>query len=170
MPDLQSELSKVINDWSEPEMTQPTSHPTFAAPANTSRATAEYVMANPGLTRKEICDNLSAQGHHRATVYALLVQMSRQNRITEVNGTVTAKYTEYTPLMSFKAWAKMQAAAQPRKHVTLVSKSTGKVFNPRPAQEAPQINSAWDADVMLNSLSIVQARALYDSLRKIFGG
>ena len=159
MPDLQSELSKVINDWSEPEMTQPTSHPTFAAPANTSRATAEYVMANPGLTRKEICDNLSAQGHHRATVYALLVQMSRQNRITEVNGTVTAKYTEYTPLMSFKAWAKQNAKPV-------------KVRAPKaaPAQEPQQINSTWDADVMLNSLSIVQARALYDSLRKIFGG
>lgn len=159
MPDLQSELSKVINDWSEPEMTQTTSHPTFAAPANTSRATAEYVMANPGLTRKEICDNLSAQGHHRATVYALLVQMSRQNRTSEVNGKVTAKYTEYTPLMSFKAWAKQNAKPV-------------KVKAPKaaPVQETPQINSTWDADVMLNNLSIVQARALYDSLRKIFGG
>ena len=159
MPDLQSELSKVISDWSEPEMTQTTSHSTFAAPANTSRDTAEYIMANPGLTRKEICDNLSARGYHRATVYALLVQMSRQKRTTEVNGKVTANYTEYRPLMSFKAWAKQNAKPAKAK--------TPKVA---PAQEPQQINSAWDADVMLNNLSIVQARALYDSLRKIFGG
>jgi hypothetical protein len=28
----------------------------------------------------------------------------------------------------------------------------------------------WDAEVVLNILSIKQARALYDELRKIFGG
>jgi len=35
---------------------------------------------------------------------------------------------------------------------------------------APQINAAWDAETLLNNLSIKQARALYDELRKIFGG
>jgi hypothetical protein len=38
------------------------------------------------------------------------------------------------------------------------------------APEPVQINSAWDADTLLNNLSIKQARALYDELRKIFGG
>jgi hypothetical protein len=41
------------------------------------------------------------------------------------------------------------------------------VLNPTPA---PQINAAWDAETLLNNLSIKQARALYDELRKIFGG
>jgi hypothetical protein len=39
-----------------------------------------------------------------------------------------------------------------------------------PVETAPQINAAWDAETLLNNLSIKQARALYDELRKIFGG
>jgi len=29
---------------------------------------------------------------------------------------------------------------------------------------------AWDVDAVLNNMSIVQARAMYDALKKIFGG
>jgi hypothetical protein len=56
---------------------------------------------------------------------------------------------------------------QQRKVVKLVNTRTGEVLNPTPA---PQINAAWDAETLLNNLSIKQARALYDELRKIFGG
>jgi hypothetical protein len=34
---------------------------------------------------------------------------------------------------------------------------------------APQMSMTLDAETLLNNLSIVQARALYDELRKIFG-
>jgi hypothetical protein len=43
------------------------------------------------------------------------------------------------------------------------------VEEPKPA-DTVQINSAWDAETLLNNLSIKQARALYDELRTIFGG
>jgi CelD/BcsL family acetyltransferase involved in cellulose biosynthesis len=73
-----------------------------------------------------------------------------------------------------------KAEAKPeRKKVVLVSKRTGEVIPPAAAgiaalpkvrEAAPQINAAWDAETLLNNLSIKQARALYDELRKIFGG
>lgn len=167
MPDLKSELSKVINAW-EPEPAKEEPKPYFSVTNNVCRSTFEYIRDNPGKTRKEVCNTLLARGYKTASTTTLIGQMVKQSHVRESNGLLYAIKPEYEALKGSKAWAKLQAA--PRKHVTLVSKSTGKVFNPRPAQEAPQINSAWDADVMLNSLSIVQARALYDSLRKIFGG
>jgi hypothetical protein len=172
MPDLKSELSKVINAW------EPTPAPTkeepkkyFTTTNNVCRATFDHIRDNPGKTRKEVCNALAERGYKESSTTTLIGQMIKQSHVRESNGLLYAIKPEYEALKGSKAWAKIEAAkAAPRKHVELVSKSTGKVFNPRPAQEAPQINSTWDADVMLNSLSIVQARALYDSLRKIFGG
>ena len=60
-----------------------------------------------------------------------------------------------------KAVAEKQQAPQ-GKVVTIVRKPK--------AEPTPQINAAWDAETLLNNLSIKQARALYDELRKIFGG
>jgi len=88
---------------------------------------------------------------------------------------------EYAPLKSSKALKVAQEKAQQatRKKVVLVSKRTGEIIPPASAgiaalpttrEAAPQINSAWDAETLLNNLSIKQARALYDELRKIFGG
>jgi hypothetical protein len=168
MPDLKSELSKVINAW-EPTPTKEEPKKYFTTTNNVCRATFECIRDNPGKTRKDVCNTLLARGYKTASTTTLIGQMIKQFHVRESNGLLYAIKTDYEPLKGSKAWAKLQGMAQ-RKHVELVSKSTGKVFNPRPAQEAPQINSAWDADVMLNSLSIVQARALYDSLRKIFGG
>jgi hypothetical protein len=170
MPDLKSELSKVINAW-EPAPAKEEPKAYFTTTNNVCRTTFEYIRDNPGKSRKDVCNTLLARGYKTASTTTLIGQMIKQFHVRESNGLLYAIKTDYEPLKGSKAWAKLQAAkAAPRKHVELVSKSTGKVFNPRPAQEAPQINSAWDADVMLNSLSIVQARALYDSLRKIFGG
>ena len=175
MPDLKSELSKVINAW-EPEATKEEPKPYFSVTNNVCRSTFEHIRDNPGKTRKEVCSALAERGYKASSTTTLIGQMIKQSHVRESNGLLYALNTEYKTLKGSKAWAKLQAAkAAPRKHVELVSKSTGEVINPRPAPEPapvamPQINSAWDADVLLNSLSIVQARALYDSLRKIFGG
>jgi hypothetical protein len=170
MPDLKSELSKVINAW-EPTPTKEEPKKYFTTTNNVCRATFDHIRDNPGKTRKEVCNALAERGYKESSTTTLIGQMIKQSHVRETRGLLYAINTEYAALKGSKAWAKIEAAkAAPRKHVELVSKSTGKVFNPRPAQEAPQINSTWDADVMLNSLSIVQARALYDSLRKIFVG
>ena len=175
MPDLKSELSKVINAW-EPTPAKEEPKKYFTTTNNVCRATFDHIRDNPGKTRKEVCNALAERGYKESSTTTLIGQMIKQSHVRESNGLLYALNTEYKTLKGSKAWAKLEAAkAAPRKYVGLVSKRTGEVINPRPAPEPapvamPQINSAWDADVLLNSLSIVQARALYDSLRKIFGG
>jgi hypothetical protein len=106
-------------------------------------------------------------------VSSLLGQMLKQGMLRENAHLLYATANEYTPIKSSKKLKAMAAKPQEqqRKKVVLINKRTGEVIGAAPKVEpTPQINSAWDAEVMLNNLSIKQARALYDELRKIFGG
>lgn len=183
MPDLKSELSKVINSWEAPTQAAPKAEPTaeakpyFTVTNNVCRVTFDCIRDNPGKTRTEIGLMLEKEGFKRSSTTSLMGQMVKQGLVRETQGLVYANYTEYKPLKSAKVWAnhvaKQAEQAPQRKRIEIVNKRTGEVINPRPVTTAlpmPQISPVWDADTLLNSLSIVQARALYDSLRKIFGG
>jgi hypothetical protein len=169
MPDLKTEMAKVLDEWNKPEttMTNQTTrtvpHSAFAPSNNVCRATFESIRTNPGKTRQEHATLLETAGYKRSSTTSLIGQMVKQNLVRDTGGVLSTITSEYRPIKSSKAFAKMQEAAQPKKVVTL------KRREPEEAP-APQINSAWDAEVMLNNLSIKQARALYDELRKIFGG
>jgi hypothetical protein len=172
MPDLKSELSKVLNEWNPSEtttMTQPTAPVYFSVTNNVTRVTFEYVRDNPGKTRIEVAKALEAQGFKPGSVSSLLGQMIKQGMMRESAHLLYATTNEYTPLKGSKAMKALAAKPQEqqRKVVKLVNPNTGKALNSQPT---PQINSAWDAETLLNNLSIKQARALYDELRKIFGG
>jgi len=189
MPDLKSELSKVINSWEAPTQAASKPEPTpkkeaedkpyFTVTNNVCRATFECILDNPGKTRTEIGVMLEKDGFKRSSTTSLMGQMVKQGLVLDSHGLMYANSMEYKPLKSAKVWAnyvaKQAAEAPKRKRIEIVNKRTGEVITTGGTIAAstlpmPQINSTWDADVMLNSLSIVQARALYDSLRKIFGG
>jgi len=180
MPDLKSELSKVINAWDhtaqEPEPmpeTTPSHKPYFTTTNNVCRATFEYIRDNPGKTRKEVSTALLEKGYKTASTTALIGQMVKQYHARETQGLLYATTDHYVPLKSSKAWAKLQEAkAAPRKHVELVSKATGKVFNPRPAP-APvlmPVEKEWTPDDVIAKLNVHQALALFKALRNILVG
>jgi hypothetical protein len=171
MPDLKSELSKVLNEWNPAEtttMTQGASKPYFTVTTNVTRITFDYVRDNPGKTRKEVAVALEAQGFKTSSVTSLIGQMVKQGLFRESNELLYVTTGEYTPLKSSK---KMKAVAEkpqePQRKVVTLTHRAAPEAEPTPA---PQINAAWDAETLLNNLSIKQARALYDELRKIFGG
>ncbi len=174
MPDIASALQKALNDW-EPNAPVATPAPApskshFAVTNNVTRITFEYVRDNPGKTRIEINKELEAKGFNAGSVSSLLGQMLKQGMLRENAHLLYATANEYTPIKSSKKLKAMQTNPE-RKKVVLINKRTGEVVSAAPKVEpTPQINSAWDAEVMLNNLSIKQARALYDELRKIFGG
>lgn len=184
MPDIKTALAKALNEWTADDTAHnpaPTpAKPYFTVTNNVCRVTFEYVRDNRNKTRVEVAKELAAKGYKTGSVSSLLGQMIKQGLISEVSGFLQANSDTYTPIKSSKALKAMQAKAQAkpeRKHVTIVNTRTGEVLNPKPSAgiaalptKAPQINSAWDADTLLNHLSIKQARALYDELRKIFGG
>jgi hypothetical protein len=166
MPDIKTALEKALNEW-EPEPTP--AKPYFTVTNNVTRVTFEYVRDNPGKTRTEVAKALEKQGFKPGSVSSLLGQMIKQGMMRENANLLYATTDEYAPLKGSKVLKGLAAKpqAQQRKVVKLVNTRTGEVLNPTPA---PQINAAWDAETLLNNLSIKQARALYDELRKIFGG
>lgn len=135
----------------------------FTETKGTSRAVADYILANPGKTRAEIYDAMQNQGHHRPTVIAIVTQMVRQQRITESNDLVTANYTEYAPLKSYATWLRMEQKAKTRKPTKAAS-----------ADAAPKLvtvaaSPEFDAEAFANSLTLKQAKAVYEELKKVFG-
>lgn len=180
MPDLQSELSKVINEWSEPEVnTQTETHGrnTFPETNGSSRATSDYIRLNPGKTRLEVVTELVRQGYNRSTIYSLLVVMKRQGLVTDTNGRLTANYTEYTPVKTHAAWVKAEAAKAKserraaKKAAKTAAYEAHENYNP-PATfevEARVVPSPeFDAEAFANSLTLKQARAVYEELKKVF--
>lgn len=140
----------------------------FKTTNNVTRTTFNYVKNNPGNTRTQIVAALEMQGFKPNSTTSLVAQMIRQGHMRETNGAVFAAQDEYTPIKG----ARIKKQEKPAPVKAVKEKAQAK---PRPTfvplAEAPvQINAAWDAETLLNNLSIKQARALYDELRKIFGG
>lgn len=135
----------------------------FQTTNNVTRATFDYVKVTPGNTRTQIIAALAVQGFKRGSTGSLLGQMVKQGLLRETNGALFAVKNEYTPLKTARNKEQVKPVVKP-----VATKTQTK---PAPVVEAPvQINASWDAETLLNNLSIKQARALYDELRKIFGG
>jgi len=83
-------------------------------------------------------------------------------------GKIFCMLGDYKPLPSTKAQAHMQAkkakTTKPPRTITLVPPKS------KTAGIAALGVDVFDPKALLNTLSVMQARALYDELRKIFGG
>jgi hypothetical protein len=199
MPDiktaLQQALSKTANTWAADDEAHQKIAPVPVTPPkdtavpkkyfqttnNVTRATFDHVHKNPGKTRKEIVTALESQGYKRASTTSLLGQFLRSGAMVERGDILFTTRSDYTPLKStirkkvaaVKPQVKVAGLASiapvvtadaplPRKHIELVSKRTGEIINPRKEE--------WTVESVIDKLSVKQARALYDELRKIFGG
>ena len=171
MPDIASALQKALSDWEPtptPTPATPTDKPYFTVTNNVTRVTFDYVRDNPGKTRKEVAVALEKQGFKPSSVTSLLGQMVKQGLFRESANLLYVTTGEYTPLKSSKKMKALEEKPQaPQRKIVTITRRAAPEAEPTPA---PQINAAWDAETLLNNLSIKQARALYDELRKIFGG
>lgn len=157
MPDIQSEMSKVLNEWNKPETTMTN------ITNNVTRATFNKVAENPGSTRAEIVNMLLTDGYKDASTTSLLTQMLAKGNIRSINGKLFTNQNEYKPMKRII----------PTKH--RVKKPEPVVVVETPVEPVAvvavkPVEVSLDADTLLNNLSIKQARALYDELKKIFGG
>lgn len=180
MPDLQTELSKVITSWEAPEAaptqpTQPTqpAHRPFQITTNTSRATFDYIRDNPGIARARAMQDLVAKGYKKASVSSLIVQMLRQGMLRESNGAVFITQPAYTPIKPRLVQAAKAPEPKPkRKYVRrnaaakIAAYEAHENYNPT-APAAP--TKEFDAEEMVNSLTLKQAKAVYEELKKVFG-
>jgi len=175
MPDLKSEMSKVLNEWEQDaQQTQEKQVPKqiFTPTNNVTQETFIYVRDNPNKTSSEVCDALEVRGFKRSSVGSLLTQFVKQNQMTkDHNSRLRTSVPRYVPLKStrqFKAEGK-----RANKIVQIKSKQPSAGIAALKVDTTPvRLSVSWARreTEIINSLSVMQARALYDSLKKIFGG
>ena len=173
MPDLKTALSTALSTWEQDdqkiqqEKKMKTLPQTFKPTNNVTLETFIFVRDNPNTNSRVVCDSLEARGFKRASVGSLLTQFVKQNQMTrDRSGRLNTAVPSYVPLKSTR-----QFRAE--------GKRTNKIVNTKNkppsagiAALAPQstATSQWDAETIINNIGLKQARALYDELKKLFGG
>jgi hypothetical protein len=173
MPDLKSQLAEVkhklatmaFDDGGEATETQPEAS---AENRNVSRTLWLYIKDHPGITGAEAGEGA---GIDRTSASSLTSQMFAKGVLTRTKPDDGGAYRytvvdpNYTPLTSRQALERAAAAKLAIKSKKLKAKTKAAVAAPTPA--APQDVSVQE---LLNTMPIAKARALYDELKKIFGG
>ena len=176
MPDIKTALSTALTEWEqddkqqEKQMQKTPYVPHFKVTNNVTRATFEYVKNNPHQSCKTICAALAKQGYKSSSIGSLLTQFVKNGLCKrDANSNYTAIAHEYTPIKVRK-----QLKAKQAKQVIEKAKATRgegiAALGAQPTQRVAPIVTAWDADTIINNIGLKQARALYDELKKIFGG
>jgi len=188
MPDLRSELEKVINAWDQPEQieTQPQPEPimeTFTkTPTSNVEKLFECVKANPGLPSDKLC-KLSGVPFESGS--SQLAQMAKRNLIRKEGGSYGRNYGGgfYAVLDRYMSPGEQMGVGKHHKLSKGKTKRTRKmilikppimqelkpeltVSSPAPAPQ-PIMRSVFDLDI--ESLTIAEARALRDKLNALFG-
>jgi len=185
MPDLKSEMSKVLEAWEQDveqlqqeKQMQKKLPQQFVPTNNVTQELFNFVKNNPNKNGVEIRDAMAAKGFKAGSVGSLLSQFFKQGQFArDHNFRYSVVVPAYTPLKSTRQFR--AAGKRINKIVNIKSKpksagiaalqvdtTTQKPFS----VGTPKLMTQWDADTIINNIGLKQARALYDELKKIFGG
>ena len=175
MSTMQTELQKIVAKW---EQGDAKATPTLTAKGqkgfkptnNVSRATFNYVRDNPGCTRVQATDALTAMGFKASSTASLLSALTRQRQIrTLANGTLHPNLSEYAPLKA----ASSKKAKKAKKEVGAAPAPLPVVHvEPAPVERRAQLimhRTADDMDKYIDTLNVRQAKVLMQKLKAIFG-
>ena len=175
MPDLKSEMSKVLNEWEQDaqqlqeKQVQKQLPQIFKPTNNVTLETFNYVRDNPNKLSGEIRDAMRQRGFNVGSVGSLITQFTKQGQFAkDHNNRYHAIVREYTPLKSTKQFR--SEGKRTNKIVNIKTKTPSAGIAALKVDTKPKVKLAWDVDTVLDTMSIVQARTLYDALKKIFGG
>ena len=146
--------TEVLKQW-EPTTTAPAADASpslFPVTNNVTRETFARVKHNPGITAAQVVAMLPQQ--KPTSVTSLLAQMVKNGLCRNTDGKFYALVDEYLPLK--RAYAKYAT----------VKKVKAKAKPPAPAPAKEQQPAT--ASSLLMSLNVVEARLLYDELKKVF--
>lgn len=173
MPSLQQELADKLKSlkFDDEEDTPPTNN--SAPEMNMTHKTFHFFRLNPMST---VTDASEAVGLPAARVAALALQLTERKLLSRTKvGQEPYRYTAIADSMPdpvvvrkaalIKAHAMRKANAQARRDKKTKPKAT------KHTKQHDQVAaSSFDVDQLVSGLSVVQARALFDKLREIFGG
>ena len=126
----------------------------FPVTNNVTRETFECVKKNPGITAPQVVAMLPQP--KPTSVTSLLAQMVKNGLCRKQGPGFYALVDEYLPLK--RAYAKYATVQKPK------AKPKAKPPAPAPAKEQQPAT----ASSLLMSLNVVEARLLYDELKKVF--
>jgi hypothetical protein len=150
MPDLQTELAtKVLPNldnlkFDDPDQPEEPTMTTTTIPL--TRQVFEYIKTNPKSRGKVVLDFFQAAGFKRPVVAATVTALIKSQRLVRQGGKLTVLQQNYD--------------------VERVAKVTDK--KPKPAKITTP--TYVDTAKMLEGLTIMQGRELYDRLKAIYGG
>jgi len=164
MPDIKTALSGILNEWEldnkQQEKQVETQQPFFSVTNNVTRATFDYVKNNPASASGEVSRALALRGYKPSSIGSLLTQFIKKGLCTrDAQNRYSVAVPEYVP---------MKASKHVKQVIQKAKATRGEGIAALSAQ--PTRVPDWDVDAVLNNMSIVQARAMYDALKKIFGG
>jgi hypothetical protein len=165
MTDIKTAMSGVLDEWeldNQQQEKQVETKPYFSITNNVTRATFEYIKANPKSASGDVCRALEKRGYKASSVGSLLTQFIKKGLCTRDNmNNYSVAVPEYVPM---KATKKIKA-----KQVIEKAKATrGEGIAALSPQ--PTVKLVWDADTVINNIGLKQAHALYIELGKYFGG
>jgi len=179
MPDIQTALKSAIDAW-EPTPTGQqlkeklmTKTP-FAIQNNVTRVTFDYIKLHPGTTAAAASRDLTKHGFKESSVTALMAQFVRAGLATRDNNHgYRVTVDEYVP---------MKASAKYTKKTVVKAKPAPKAREPQNdgiAALQPEATSkrvvntivfGKPPEEVVKHMNVIQARELYDYLKKVFGG
>ena len=156
MNNIPDALKSAVAQWEQEDRKVSLFKPTN----NVSRETFNFIKGRPNCTTQTLTIELAKRGFKATSTSTLVTQMVKQGMVEkDAAGRLKALATEYTPLR--KSLQRTSLPVVKRKY-TKHAPSAGI------AALQPQAKSV-QASSLLDTLSVVQARALYDQLKKIFG-
>ena len=167
MPDIKTALTGILSEWeldNQQQEKQVKHIPHLKVTNNVTRATFDYVKNNPRQSCKTICKALEKQGYKPSSIGSLLTQFVKNGLcVKDANGNYTTIANEYSPVKASKRLKTNQVIQKAK-----TTRGEGiAALSPQP--KYIPVND-WNVQAVLNDMSIVQARAMYDELKKIFGG
>jgi len=189
MPDLKTEMSKVLNAWEKdehdtlarPMIPMPDGRVVFGITNNVSRETFNFVKNNPAQTHQTVTEALAKRGFKKTSVASLLTQFVKQGMLSrDEDGVYYAEAEEYSPLKAtkkFKAEGKRKSkiVKGPRSQGIAALKVEPKLKKKEGEGVVPttintsSVTTAWDAETIISNIGLKQAHALYKELGKYFG-
>jgi len=174
MPDIKTALTTALSTWEQDDqrIQQEKQVPKniFTPTNNVTQETFNYVRDNPNKNSAEIRSAMTARGFNTGSVGSLITQFLKQGQfVKDHNGRYATIVREYTPLKSTKNFR-----SEGKRVNKIVNKPKavvkGQGIAALKVDTTPKVKPSWDVDTVLDTMSIVQARTLYDALKKIFGG
>ena len=171
MPDIQTEMQKILQSWEQPETIETTKETTVFKPTNNvTQATFNFVRDNSGCARHDAIRILVLQGHKKSSVSSLIGQMLRQGHIyKDSDGLLRPNGKEYTPIKSSKTIAKREAKVKKPKTFKLKT-STPEARGIDALETLRKLDLRPEYERILDDISLSDAHELYRRLHLYFGG